>query len=88
MRFGKGTERRSTSSPSHSAERRARWATVGGPTSVVDAQMKSWGGQVTFAMAPTLSRASNLADMPALDLLVIDEAHHAASRTSGAGSAT
>ena len=46
-------------------------------TSVVDANTKSWDGQVTFAMAPTLSRASNLADMPALDLLVIDEAHHA-----------
>jgi superfamily II DNA or RNA helicase len=46
-------------------------------TSVVDASTKSWSGQVTFAMAPTLSRASNLADMPALDLLVIDEAHHA-----------
>ena len=46
-------------------------------TSVVDANTKSWDGQVTFAMAPTLSRVSNLADMPALDLLVIDEAHHA-----------
>ena len=46
-------------------------------TSVVDANTKSWDGQVTFAMAPTLSRAPNLADMPALDLLVIDEAHHA-----------
>lgn len=46
-------------------------------TSVVDATTKSWDGQVTFAMAPTLSRASNLADMPVLDLLVIDEAHHA-----------
>jgi DNA repair protein RadD len=46
-------------------------------TSVVDASTKSWSGQVTFAMTPTLSRASNLADMPALDLLVIDEAHHA-----------
>ena len=46
-------------------------------TSVVDANTKSWDGQVTFAMAPTLSRASNLDAMPALDLLVIDEAHHA-----------
>ena len=48
-------------------------------TSVVDAAAKSWGGQVTFAMVPTLARASNLAAMPALDLLVIDEAHHAAA---------
>ncbi|SLN20686.1 ATP-dependent RNA helicase DbpA [Pseudoruegeria aquimaris] len=46
-------------------------------TSVVDAATKDWSGQVTFAMAPTLSRASNLATMPKLDLLVIDEAHHA-----------
>ncbi len=50
-------------------------------TSVVDAHTKSWDGQVTFAMAPTLSRASNLASMPALDLLVIDEAHHAVAET-------
>ncbi len=46
-------------------------------TSVVDAASKDWSGQVTFAMAPTLTRAANLAAMPKLDLLVIDEAHHA-----------
>ena len=46
-------------------------------TSVIDATEKCWGGDVTFAMVPTLARASNLADMPRLDLLVIDEAHHA-----------
>ncbi|MFC6689524.1 DEAD/DEAH box helicase [Jhaorihella thermophila] len=46
-------------------------------TSVVDASTKDWSGQVTFAMAPTLTRAANLATMPKLDLLVIDEAHHA-----------
>lgn len=46
-------------------------------TSVVDANTKSWDGQATFAMAPTLSRALSLDAMPALDLLVIDEAHHA-----------
>ena len=46
-------------------------------TSVVDANEKSWEGQATFAMVPTLSRASNLDSMPVLDLLVIDEAHHA-----------
>ena len=46
-------------------------------TSVVDAGQKSWGGQVTFAMVPTLTRQTNLGAMPALDLLVIDEAHHA-----------
>jgi len=46
-------------------------------TSIVDAAEKSWTGQVTFAMVPTLARAANLDAMPALDLLVIDEAHHA-----------
>ncbi|MCP3972419.1 MAG: DEAD/DEAH box helicase [Rhodobacteraceae bacterium] len=46
-------------------------------TSVVDAGSKDWAGQATFAMVPTLTRPSNLAAMPALDLLVIDEAHHA-----------
>ena len=46
-------------------------------TSKVDAQSKSWRGQTTFAMVPTLARESNLDQMPSLDLLVIDEAHHA-----------
>ena len=46
-------------------------------TSVLDATTKSWGGQVTFAMVPTLTRERNLTAMPKLDLLVIDEAHHA-----------
>jgi DNA repair protein RadD len=46
-------------------------------TSVVDAGSKDWAGQATFAMVPTLTRPGNLAGMPALDLLVIDEAHHA-----------
>ena len=46
-------------------------------TSVFDAETKSWAGRATFAMVPTLTRPANLAAMPALDLLVIDEAHHA-----------
>lgn len=48
-------------------------------TSVVNADTKSWQGRTTFAMSPTLMRQSNLDDMPPLDLLVIDEAHHAAA---------
>ncbi len=48
-------------------------------TSVVDAKTKSWQGRTTFAMVPTLARKSNLVAMPALELLVIDEAHHAAA---------
>ena len=50
-------------------------------TSVVDSGQKSWGGQVTFAMVPTLTRQANLDAMPALDLLVIDEAHHAVAES-------
>lgn len=61
------------------AQNRAKFGRVNPAitTSVVDATTKSWGGQVTFAMVPTLTREKNLAAMPKLDLLVIDEAHHA-----------
>lgn len=64
-------------------QNRAKFARVNPDTetSVVDAMSKSWRGQVTFAMAPTLSRASNLSAMPKLDLLVIDEAHHAVAES-------
>jgi DNA repair protein RadD len=48
-------------------------------TSRFDAHTKSWRGRTTFAMVPTLARKSNLDAMPALDLLVIDEAHHVAA---------
>ena len=50
-------------------------------TSVFDANEKSWLGQATFAMVQTLSRQSHLEQMPTLDLLVIDEAHHASSES-------
>lgn len=46
-------------------------------TGVFDAAVKSWRGDVTFAMVQTLSRENNLTAMPSLDMLVIDEAHHA-----------
>ena len=60
-------------------QNRAKFARVnpGVSTSVIDSKEKSWTAQATFAMAPTLSRQANLDDMPAIDLLVIDEAHHA-----------
>ena len=48
-------------------------------TSIVDSRTKSWRGRATFAMVPTLARAANLEAMPALDLVVVDEAHHAAA---------
>ena len=50
-------------------------------TSVFDAKVKSWDAQVTFAMVQTLSLPANLQTMPSVDLLVIDEAHHAAAAT-------
>lgn len=50
-------------------------------TSIFDAKCKDWSGQTTFAMAQTLVRPTNLQHIPTLDLLVIDEAHHAAAPT-------
>lgn len=49
--------------------------------SVVDAAQKTWTGKTVFAMVQTLSRRRNLESMPPLDLLVIDEAHHAHAAT-------
>jgi len=48
-------------------------------TSRFDALDKDWNGQTTFAMVQTLSRERHVDEMPPLDLLVIDEAHHAAA---------
>lgn len=63
------------------AQNREKFARVnpGLSTSVVDARSKSWAGRAVFAMVPTLARKVNLDAMPAIDLLVIDEAHHAAA---------
>ncbi|CAI8820138.1 DEAD/DEAH box helicase [Methylococcus capsulatus] len=63
------------------AQNRAKFGQVnpGRTTSVFDAQEKSWAGRATFAMVQTLARDKHLEQMPTLDLLVIDEAHHAAS---------
>jgi DNA repair protein RadD len=62
-------------------ERTFRAVNPGRGTSFYTADYKRWGqpGSATFAMVQTLSRDSNLATMPAMDMLVIDEAHHAAS---------
>ena len=50
-------------------------------TSIFDAKRKSFDGQITFAMVQTLSRQNNLVQIPALDFLVIDEAHHSPSES-------
>jgi superfamily II DNA or RNA helicase len=48
------------------------------------ADMKRWAeGGVTFGMVQTLAREDNLATMPRLDLLVVDEAHHVAAESYG-----
>jgi DNA repair protein RadD len=63
------------------AQNRGKFGRVnpGVATSVFDAKEKSWAGRATFAMVQTLTRDAHLDAMPALDLLVVDEAHHAAS---------
>lgn len=50
-------------------------------TSIYDADIKSWDGQVTFAMVQTLAKKRNLETIPKLDLLVIDEAHHITAKS-------
>lgn len=62
-------------------EQKFKWVNPGLETSIVDAKRKSWDGQAVFAMAQTLSGKDQLARIPSLDLLVIDEAHHAVART-------
>ena len=57
------------------------WVNPSITTSVFNAKTKDWSGQVTFAMVQTLSIDTNLETMPSVDLLVIDEAHHAAAQT-------
>ena len=57
-------------------EEKFKWVNPTISSSIVDSYGKSWDGQVTFAMVQTLSRESNLEEMPPVDLLVIDEAHH------------
>lgn len=48
-------------------------------TSVFDAQSKDFSGQATFAMVQSLSRRPSA--IPVIDHLIIDEAHHACSKT-------
>ena len=57
-------------------EEKFKWVNPAISTSIVDSYVKSWDGQVTFAMVQTLTRENNLEQMPPVDLLVIDEAHH------------
>lgn len=49
------------------------------PSDIYAADRKKWSDGVTYAMVQTLSRPDNLDTMPAMDLVVIDEAHHVAA---------
>ena len=49
--------------------------------SYVNASQKDWGGDAVFAMVQTLSRHNNLEQMPKVDLIVVDEAHHTVADT-------
>ena len=48
-------------------------------TSIFDSKEKSFDGQAVFAMVQTLCRQNNLNEIPKIDFLVIDEAHHSTS---------
>lgn len=48
-------------------------------TGVFTADRKEWGYPAIFAMIQTLARAKGLGDMAPVDLLAIDEGHHAAA---------
>lgn len=50
-------------------------------TDIFAADRKRWSDGVTFAMVQTLAREDNLSTMPAMDLIVIDEAHHVAAES-------
>ena len=47
--------------------------------SLFTADAKSWNGTAVFAMVQTLSR--HVESIPALDLLIVDEAHHTAANS-------
>ena len=49
--------------------------------SYVNASQKDWGGDAVFAMVQTLSRHKILEQMPKVDLIVVDEAHHTVADT-------
>lgn len=53
------------------------WSKMG----IVKASQKQWGAQVVVGSVQTLVRKSNLARCPKYDLVIVDEAHRAASRS-------
>ena len=53
----------------------------GRTSSIAGLGTKDYSGETIFGMAQTLGRNGNMKDMPALDILVIDEAHHSRAET-------
>jgi superfamily II DNA or RNA helicase len=53
----------------------------GAKTSEYTADQKVWSDGVTFGMVQTLCRDKNLATLPKLDTIVIDECHHVAAES-------
>ena len=53
----------------------------GRTSSITGLGTKDYSGDTIFGMAQTLGRNGNMKDMPALDILVIDEAHHSRAET-------
>ena len=51
-------------------------------TGLFTADRKEWGYGATFAMVATLAGERNLAGMPPLDVLAIDEGHHAVAASN------
>lgn len=50
-------------------------------TDVYNADRKRWSPGVTFGMVQTLAGEDNLASIPALDWVIVDECHHVAADT-------
>jgi superfamily II DNA or RNA helicase len=53
------------------------WSKIG----IIKGQVKQWNAQVAVASVQTLARKSNMPRCPKYDLVIVDEAHRAASRS-------
>lgn len=54
----------------------AATASIGAKTTIVQARMKDWSGDIVFGSAATISKTANLRKMPLLTHIIVDEAHH------------
>lgn len=58
-----------------------RFTGAGPDAGRIDSSAKDWEARALFAMVPTLAVPENLQRLPPVDMLAIDEAHHAAAPT-------